>query len=77
MPGGRALCYAVTGEAYWWTRGRTPRDHLEELDRETAGKATPAAEAAAKELDGLSTQDYSEVKAQCAASRAELGASAH
>jgi hypothetical protein len=73
-----ALCYAVTGEAYWWTRGRTLRDHLEELDRETAGKATPAAEAAVqKELDGLGTQDYSEVRAQCAASLAELGASAH
>ena len=73
-----ALCYAVTGEAYWWTRGRTLRDHLEELDRETAGKATPAAEAAVqKELDGLSTQDYSEVRAQCAASLAELEDSAH
>ena len=36
-----ALCYAVTGEAYWWTRGRTLREHLEELDRETAGKGDP------------------------------------
>ena len=73
-----ALCYAVTGEAYWWTRGRALREHLEELDRETAGKATSAAEAAVQgELDGLSTRDYSELKAQCAASRAELGDSAH
>jgi len=73
-----ALCYAVTGEAYWWTRGRTLRNHLEELDRETAGKATSAAEAAVQgELDSLSTQAYSALKAQCAARRAVLGDSAH
>jgi hypothetical protein len=73
-----ALCYAVTGEAYWWTRGRTLRNHLEELDRETAGKATPAAEAAVQaELDGLSTRAYSELKAQCANRRAVLGDGAH
>jgi hypothetical protein len=73
-----ALCYAVTGEAYWWTRGRTLRNHLEELDRETAGKATPAAEAAVQgELDGLSTRDYSELKTQCAARRAVLGDGEH
>ena len=73
-----ALCYAVTGEAYWWTRGRTLRNHLEELDRETAGKATPAAEVAVQgELNALSTRDYSELKAQCAARRAVLGDSAH
>ena len=73
-----ALCYAVTGEAYWWTRGRTLRNHLEEPDRETAGKATPAAEAAVQgELNSLSTQAYSALKAQCAARRAVLGDSAH
>ncbi|MFZ8889737.1 MAG: hypothetical protein ACO2YV_03805 [Pseudomonadales bacterium] len=73
-----ALCYAVTGEAYWWTRGRTLRNHLEELDRETAGKATPAPEAAVQgELESLSTQAYSALKAQCAARRAVLGDSAH
>ena len=46
-----ALCYAVTGEAYWWTRGRTLREHLEELDRETAGKdcAPPSQQRAAAE----------------------------
>ncbi|MGA1217011.1 MAG: hypothetical protein ACO3VD_03450 [Pseudomonadales bacterium] len=73
-----ALCYAVTGEAYWWTRGRTLRNHLEELDRETAGTPPPAAEAVVQgELDSLSTQAYSALKAQCAARRAVLGDSAH
>lgn len=73
-----ALCYAVTGEAYWWSRGRALRIHLEELDRETAGKAAPAAEAAVQgELDGFSTREYGELKSQCAARRAVLGDSAH
>ena len=73
-----ALCYAVTGEAFWWTRSRTLRNHLEELDRETAGKTTPAAEAAVQqELDALSTAAYQQLKGQCATRRALLGDEAH
>ena len=73
-----ALCYAVTGEAFWWTRGRTLRNHLEELDRETASKTTPAAEAAVQqELDALSTAAYQQLKGQCATRRALLGDEAH
>ncbi len=73
-----ALCYAVSGVAFWWNRGRTLRNHLAELVRETACKTTPAAEAAVQqELDALSTAAYQQLKGQCATRRALLGDEAH